>query len=55
MQIAEKSAITNWCLFRFDPQINKFGRIDKYTVRVADAIGEISEINSYLMKEYRIV
>ena len=55
VEIAEKSAITNWCLFRFDPQLNQFGRIDKYTIRVADAIGEISEVDSYLIKEYRIV
>lgn len=55
MEIAERSAITNWCLFRFDPQLTQFGRTDKYTLRVSDSDGVVSEVDSYLIKEYRIV
>ena len=55
MEIAARSAATNWCLFRFDSKLRQFGRIDKYTLRVSDSIGEVSEVDSYLIKEYRIV
>ncbi|WP_417440227.1 hypothetical protein [Idiomarina abyssalis] len=54
-EIAERSAMTNWCLFQFDPQLTQFGRIDKYTLRVLDSVGEVSEVDSYLIKEYRVV
>jgi hypothetical protein len=53
--ITEKSAITNWCLFKFDPSFTKFGRIDKYTLRISDSLGEITETATYLIKEYRNV
>ena len=55
MEIAPKSAITNWCLFLCDSEFHKFGRIDKYTIRVTDSSGAIYEVTSYLIKEYRIV
>lgn len=55
MEIAPKSAITNWCLFLCGSEFHKFGRIDKYTIRVTDSSGAVNEAASYLIKEYRIV
>ena len=55
VKISEKSAIINWCLFCFDPQLSQCGRVDKYSLRVTDVTGKISEIDSYLIKEYQIV
>ncbi|NOV32501.1 MULTISPECIES: hypothetical protein [unclassified Methylomonas] len=55
VEIAEKSAVTNWCMFQFDPHLIQSGRVDKYTLRVSDSVGEVSEVDSYLIKEYRIV
>ncbi len=54
-EISEKSASTSWCLFSHSDKAKKFGRIDKYTLRITDIAGEITEVDSYLIKEYRIV
>jgi len=54
-EVPAKSATTNWCLFAYSGEIKKFGRIDKYTLRITDSSGSVCEVDSYLIKEYRIV
>lgn len=54
MEIAPKSATTNWCLFKCSSELEQYGRIDKYTLRITDSNGAVNEAISYLIKEYRI-
>lgn len=53
-EVPAKSATTNWCLFSCDNTFSKFGRIDKYIIRVTDTTGAVCEVDSYLIKEYRL-
>ncbi|WP_254475824.1 hypothetical protein [Pseudomonas triclosanedens] len=55
MDIADKSAIAGWGLFLLDVPLKEFGRIEKYTVRVVDASENLAQVESYLIKEYRVV
>jgi hypothetical protein len=53
MEIQGKSAQAGWFLFSLSRAVRKFGRIDKYTLRVTDTQGNVTEATSYLIKEYR--
>ena len=54
MEIAPKSASSNWCLFLCGSEFQQYGRFDKYILRTTDSNGGVSEATSYLVKEYRI-
>ncbi|MBY6191909.1 hypothetical protein KUV22_15885 [Microbulbifer agarilyticus] len=54
VEVPAKYACTNWCLFSHHDTARRLGRIDKYTLRITDTAGEVNEIDSYLIREYRI-
>jgi len=51
-EVGSKAAISHWCLFLFSKEFLSNNRIDKYTIRVTDTAGNMSEKHSYLVKEY---